>query len=277
MLALEPGPQATLTEAEFDNACEAIADYTDIKSPYFLNHSRHVADLAGQAAEQCGLPLSEVKLIRRAGYLHDLGKVGLSAGIWGKTEALNDREWEKVRLHPYYTERVLARPTELAQIGTLAALHHERLDGSGYFRGLTAAMLPPAARLLTVANTYCALTELRPHRPTCSPEQAAEELQREARAGRLDSEAVKAVLVAAGHAAPPAKKAMVAGLTDREVEVLCLLARGHSTKQIAQTLVISPKTADHHIQHIYTKIGVSTRAGATLYALEHDLLMLAPK
>jgi DNA-binding NarL/FixJ family response regulator len=135
-------------------------------------------------------------------------------------------------------------------------------------------MLSPAARILAAANTYCALTELRPHRPACSPERAAEELKREVRASRLDGDVVNAVLVAAGHLAPPVKKEMVAGLSEREVEVLRLLARGHSTKQIAQTLVISPKTADHHIQHIYTKIGVSTRAGATLYALEHDLLMI---
>jgi len=277
VLMLEPGAQRTLNETEFDNACEAIADYTDIKSPYFLNHSRHVAELAARAAEQCGLPMSDVKMIRCAGYLHDIGKVGISAGIWGKSGSLNDREWEKVRLHPYYTERVLARPPELARIGVLAALHHERLDGSGYFRGLTATSLPPAARILATANTYCALTELRSHRPARLLELAAEELKREARAGRLDGDIVNAVLAAAGQRAPSVKKEVVAGLSEREVEVLRLLARGHSTKQIAQTLVISPKTADHHIQHIYTKIGVSTRAGATLYALEHDLLMITSK
>jgi HD-GYP domain-containing protein (c-di-GMP phosphodiesterase class II) len=277
VLRLEPGAQRTLNEIEFDNACEAIADYTDIKSPYFLNHSRHVAELAARAAEQCGLPTSEVQLVRRAGYLHDIGKVGISAGIWGKSGPLNEREWEKVRLHPYHTERVLARPPELARIGALAALHHERLDGSGYFHGATAPMLSPAARILATANTYCALTERRSHRPACSPELAAEELTREARAARLDGDIVKAVLVAAGHRASSVKKEVVAGLSEREVEVLRLLARGHSTKQIAQTLVISPKTADHHIQHIYTKIGVSTRAGATLYAMEHDLLMITSK
>ncbi len=119
VLALEPGAQRMLNETEFDNACEAIADYTDIKSPYFLNHSRHVAELAARAAEQCGLPIKDVKLIRRAGYLHDIGKVGISAGIWGKSGSLNEREWEKVRLHPYYTERVLARPSELARIGAV--------------------------------------------------------------------------------------------------------------------------------------------------------------
>jgi HD-GYP domain-containing protein (c-di-GMP phosphodiesterase class II) len=272
VLMLEPGVQRTLNEAEFDNACEAIADYTDIKSPYFLNHSRRVADLAARAAEQCGLPMSDVKMIRRAGYLHDIGKVGISAGIWGKSGSLNDREWEKVRLHPYYTERVLARPAELARIGALAALHHERLDGSGYFRGLTATSLPPAARILATANTYCALTELRSHRPAHLLELAAEELKREARAGRLDGDIVNAVLAATGHRAPSGKKEVVAGLSEREVEVLRLLARGRTMKQIAAELIISFKTVDRHIQNIYTKINVSTRAAATLFAMENNLL-----
>jgi response regulator RpfG family c-di-GMP phosphodiesterase/DNA-binding CsgD family transcriptional regulator len=272
VLALEPGPQRTLNEVEFDNACEAIADFTDIKSPFFLNHSRHVADLAARAAGHCGLPAGDVKLVRRAGYLHDIGKVGISAGIWSKPGPLNEREWEKVRLHPYYTERVLARPAELARIGTLASLHHERLDGSGYFHGINATMLSPTARILAAANSYCALTELRSHRPARSPEQAAEELRREARAGRLDGDVVKAVLAAAGHRAPPVKKEVVAGLSEREVEVLRLLARGYTMKQIAAELVISFKTVDRHVQNIYTKINVSTRAAATLFAMENNLL-----
>jgi HD-GYP domain-containing protein (c-di-GMP phosphodiesterase class II) len=272
VLALEPGGPHSLNETEFDNACEAMADFTDIKSPYFFNHSRHVAELAARTAEQCGLPLGDVKLVRRASYLHDIGKVGLSAGIWGKAGALNDREWQKVRLHPYYTEQVLARSPELARIGALAALHHERLDGSGYFRGLTATMLSPAARILAAANTYCALTELRPHRPTCSSEQAAEELTRHARAARFDGDVVKAVLVAAGHRAPSLKKEVVAGLSEREVEVLRLLARGYTMKQMATELTISFKTVDRHVQNIYTKINVSTRAAATLFAMENNLL-----
>ncbi|MBW7882514.1 MAG: HD domain-containing protein [Caldilineaceae bacterium] len=272
VLAIEPGPQRTLNETELDNACEAMADFADIKSPYFLHHSRRVADLAASAAQRCGLPAGDVKLIRRAGYLHDIGKVGISAGVWSKTEPLNDREWEKVRLHPYYTERVLARPSELARIGALAALHHERLDGSGYFRGLTATSLPLATRILAAANTYCALTELRPHRPARSADEAAGELKHEVRAGRLDGDIVNAVLAAAGHRAPPVKHAIVAGLSEREVEVLRLLARGHTMKEIAAELIISFKTVDRHIQNIYTKINVSTRAAATLFAMENNLL-----
>ncbi len=177
-----------------------------------------------------------------------------------------------MRLHPYYTERILARPAALARLGAVAALHHERLDGSGYHRGLTASQLPPAARLLAAADVLHALTEPRPHRPARSPQEAADELRRETRAGRLDGDAVACVLAAAGQAPPGARRDLVAGLSAREVEVLRLLARGLSTRQIGEALTISPKTADHHIQHIYAKIGVTTRAGATLFALEHDLL-----
>jgi len=198
--------------------------------------------------------------------------VGISAGIWGKPGPLSTREWERVRMHPYYTERVLARPGVLARLGALASLHHERLDGSGYYRGFSANMLSPAARILAVADVYHAMTELRPHRPALTSEQAADQLRLEARAGRLDGEAVSHVLAAAGHKVRTTRHELVAGLSQREIEVLRLLARGHSKKQIAELLFISEKTVSHHTQHIYTKIGVSTRAGAAIFAMEHDLL-----
>ena len=175
-------------------------------------------------------------------------------------------------MHPYYTERVLARPGVLARLGALAALHHERLDGSGYYRGLPASMLSPAARILAAADVYHAMTEPRPHRPPLMPEIAAEQLQREVRAGRLDGEAVSNVLATAGHIVRTPRREMVAGLSERQVEVLRLIAGGYSMKQIAGLLTISEKTVDNHIQHIYNKIGVSTRAGATLFAMEQDLL-----
>jgi DNA-binding CsgD family transcriptional regulator/HD-like signal output (HDOD) protein len=272
VLALEPGRQRRLTEAEFDTACTAIADFTDLKSPYFLGHSPRVAALADATAKQCGLPESDRALVRRAGLVHDIGKVGISAGLWGKAGALTDREWEQVRLHPYYAERVLARPPTLATIGALAALHHEYLDGSGYYRSLNATTISPAARILSTANRFCALCEDRPHRLACTPEKAADELRHEVKAGRLDGEIVHAVLAAAGQRTATTGKAVVAGLSEREVEVLRLLARSHTMKQVAEQLVISYKTVDRHVQNIYTKIGVSTRAGATLFAMENNLL-----
>jgi HD-GYP domain-containing protein (c-di-GMP phosphodiesterase class II) len=272
VLALEPGERKTLNEEELDTACEVIADYADIKSPWFLEHSRRVAMLASAAAAQCGLPQRDVADIRRAGFLHDIGKVGISAGVWGKQGALNQREWEDVRLHPYHTERILSRSPMLSRLGALAALHHERLDGSGYYRSLTGAMLPPAARILAAANLYCSLTERRPHRPAYTTEDAANQLRNQVRLGGLDGDVVGAVLESAGHRAAPKRREVVAGLSEREVEVLRLIARGLTMKQMASELVISVKTVDRHIQNIYTKIGVATRAGATLFAMENGLV-----
>lgn len=272
VLSLEPGKHTRLTDDQFDQACRAIADFVDIKSPYTLGHSVGVAELAAQAARRCGLPEADQVALRRAGLLHDIGRVGVSAGIWGKPGPLSEREWEQVRLHPYYTERVLARPERLARLGAVAALHHERLDGSGYYRGLPASLLSPAARILAAADAYHAMTEPRPHRPALEPDIAAKQLQQEVRAGRLDSEAANGVLSAAGHQVRTSRRDFVAGLSEREIEVLRLLARGHSKKQVAERLFLSEKTVSHHTEHIYSKIGVSTRAGAVLFAMEHDLL-----
>lgn len=272
VLALEPGEQTSLSEEQFETACRAIADFVDIKSPYTLGHSSGVALLAAEAARHCGLPEADVVAIRRAGMLHDVGRTGVSAGIWGKPGPLSEREWERVRLHPYYTERVFARPRALASLGSLAALHHERLDGSGYHRGSPAHMLSPTARILAAADVYHAMTEPRPHRPALTAEAAADELRSQARAGKLDGEAVSGVLAAAGHRVRPSGGSLVAGLSAREVEVLRLLARGHTKKEIAGRLTVTEKTVDHHTQHIYTKIGVSTRAATALFAMQHDLL-----
>jgi HD-GYP domain-containing protein (c-di-GMP phosphodiesterase class II) len=275
--ALEPGPHTYLTDAQYEIACQAMADFTDLKSPYTLGHSHQVAALAAGAAARCGLPAGDVSLARRAGLLHDLGRVGVSAGIWTAPGPLSESQWERVRLYPYYTERILARPAALARLGAVAGLHRERLDGSGYHRGATAAALPILARVLAAADVYQALLEARPHRPARTLDEAAHVLQQEARAGRLDLEAVQAVLAEAGRPHAQAGGAYVAGLSPREVEVLRLIARGHTIKQAAQALVVAPKTIDNHIQHIYAKIGVTTRAGAALFAIEQNLLDEPPK
>jgi len=272
VLAAEPGERAWISGAQIETAAEVVADFTDLKSPFTIGHSRGVARLAAAAAQQYGLPSADVVAVRRAGLLHDLGRVGVSASIWGKPGPLTDSEWERVRLHPYYTERILARSGALAPLGALAALHHERLDGSGYHRQVLPAQLTPAARILAAADVYQALTEPRPHRPACTPEAAADEVCREMKAGRLDHEAVNAVLNAAGHRVQTVRRAWPNGLSEREVEVLRLLTRGLSNRQMAPLLSISEKTVSHHIQHIYDKIDVSTRAAATLFAMRHDLL-----
>lgn len=273
VLSIEPGPQPYMEEGQLDTAARAVADFADLKTPYTANHSSGVAELAAGAAHRYGLARADVAAVRRAALLHDVGRVGVSAGIWCKPGRLTDGEWERVRLYPYYTERVLARPRALAHVAKLAALHRERLDGSGYHRSLTAPLLLPAARILAAADVYHAMIEPRPHRPALPDEAAAAELRKEVRAGRLDGEAAGAVLVTAGNATrATAPRERTAGLSEREVEVLRLLARGLSMREIAEALTVSRKTVDNHIQHIYNKIGVSTRAAATFFAMQHDLL-----
>ena len=194
VLALEPGKQRILNQDEFDSACEVIADFADIKSPYLLGHSSGVARVAESAARKAGLTEASISEVRRAALLHDVGRVGVSAGIWGKRGPLTESEWEKIRLHPYYTERVFSRSEKLATLGKIASMHHERLDGSGYHRGATSVMLRQSMRILAAADVYHALLETRPHRPVFEPAEASEKLLAEAQAGRLDPEAVSCVL-----------------------------------------------------------------------------------
>jgi HD-GYP domain-containing protein (c-di-GMP phosphodiesterase class II) len=272
VLALEPGDQRHLTEDELDRCCAAIADFADLKSQYTLEHSAGVATLAAGAGRRSGLLETDVTTLRRAGLLHDIGRVAISAGVWGRPGPLTEREWEQVRMHSYFTERVLSRSAALRTIGAVASLHHERKDGSGYHRGLGGTALSHSARILAAADAYHAMLELRPHRPALGAESAAQELRSAVHAGRFDGDAVHAVLSEAGHRVPPVRRERPAGLSAREVEVLRLVARGHSNREIGELLHVSPDTVKHHIQHIYDKTGCSTRAGATLFAMEHTLL-----
>jgi DNA-binding NarL/FixJ family response regulator len=176
-----------------------------------------------------------------------------------------------VRLHPHFTERAFAQSEALAAIGLLAGSHHERLDGSGYHRGTRGPALGQAARILAAADCYAAMREARPYRPALDAAVAEAELLREAEERRLDPEAVDAVLAAAGHRVRQRPRELPAGLTERELEVLLVLMRGASNQEIATDLGISAKTVGHHLQHVYQKAGVRTRAAATLWAFEHDL------
>lgn len=272
LLAAEPGPRPLVGGSEFRELLPVFADFVDLKLPELAGHSREVASLAAQAARGVGLGRPEVEEVEQAGMLQDLGRVGVSAGVWARPGPLSPDDREKVRLHSYYTERILAGPERLRRAADLAGLHHERMDGSGYHRGAAGRNLPFAARLLGAADAYRAMLEPRPHRAALAPEAAAKELRHEARLGRHDAEAVEAVLDAAGHRASPRRRSWPAGLTDREVEVLRLVARGHSTPEVAELLHVSRKTAAHHVEHIYDRIGVSTRAGAAVFAMENDLL-----
>ena len=271
ILAAEPGPRRLVSGAELEGVLEAMADRADLKSPYFAGHSRGVARLAEEAGRRLGLPDAECVTLRHAGLVHDIGRLGVSNTVWDKAGPLSALERERAHLHPYLTDRMLARIPSLDGCRTIAARHHERLDGSGYPAGLTASALTAADRLLAAADVYHAMTEPRPHRPARSPEQAAARLRAEARAGRLDGDAVEAVVAAAGHRAAPRSQGP-RGLTPREVEVLRLVARGMVNKQIARQLDVSPKTVSRHVENVYAKIGVGTRAAATLFATQHGLV-----
>ena len=273
VLACEPGGPTTLSANQFEAAAHAIADFADLKSPFTVGHSRRVSDLAARAAQRAGLPRNDVDELRCVGLMLDIGRVGVSSAIWAKPGKLSDTEWERVRMHPYFTERGFSKSAGLARLGALAASHHERMDGSGYHRQLPGVMLSKLARLLAADDMFCAMTEPRPHRAALLPEQAANELRRAGKAGRLDAECVDCVLAAAGHAPTHTEHAaQVTGLSAREIEVLRLIARGNSNKQIGATLFVTEKTVEHHVTHIYNKLGISSRAAATLYAMQSGLL-----
>jgi HD-GYP domain-containing protein (c-di-GMP phosphodiesterase class II) len=271
VIGAEPALRLRLRGAELDRALGAVADFVDLKSPFTLGHSQAVAAVAAEAAGSLGLGDAEVVLVRRAALLHDLGRLGVSNAIWDKPGPLGAGEWERIRLYPYLTERILTQSESLAQLGTVAVQHRERLDGSGYPRGLGGTALTLPGRVLAAADAYQTWREPRPHRAALGPAIAAARLRAEARDGRLDPDAVEAVLGAAGHRTER-RHSRPAGLSPREIDVLRLIARGLSSRQIADHLSLSPKTVRNHTEHIYAKTGTGNRVTASLFAVEHGLL-----
>ncbi len=271
VIASEPALAVELSAEHLDGALAAIANFVDLKSPFTLGHSVAVADLAEDAGTRLGLPREEALTLRRAGFVHGFGRLGVSNSIWDRPGPLSAGEWERVRMYPYLTERMLHQSAALAPLGEIAVQHRERLDGSGYPRGLSGGAISRPARVLGAADAYQSMREPRAHRPARPAEEAIAEMRAEVRAGRLDGPAVDAVLETAGHRLPRRREGL-SGLTAREVEVLILLARGMSNRQIAERLVITPKTAGNHVEHIYAKIDASSRAGAAMFAVQHGLL-----
>lgn len=264
-LAAEPGLWL-LDAPALTPLFDAFALLADLKSGYFAGHSQGVARLAEAAARLAGLSDAEARVLHRAALLHDLGRVTVPTGLWNKPGPLSAAEWDRVHLHSYATDRVLRRSPTLRPYAEIAGRCHERLDGSGYHRGDKA--LERSVRLLAAADVYHACIEERPWRKALAPNAAHRVVHDEAAAGRLCAQAVEAVLAAAGD--KPAPRAADA-LSAREVEVLRLLVRGLSNKQIARELAISPRTVQHHTIHIYAKTGVRSRAGVALWAVERGL------
>jgi HD-GYP domain-containing protein (c-di-GMP phosphodiesterase class II) len=272
VLQMEPEPVAQRRTADLREVAAAFGDIADLKTPFTHGHSGDVASLATQAAKGLRLDPRTVSRLEVAALLHDVGRAAVSNIVWEKPGPLTRAEWEQVRMHTYHSERILATSRSLEPMAPTAGMHHERLDGSGYHRGSRAREVPLAARVLAAADAFQAMTQARPHRAAFPPEQAAEELRREGRAGRLDSDAVAAVLDAAGQKRGRRSDLRPGGLSEREIEVVRLVADGCSNPEIARRLVISRRTAEHHVQNVYTKLGVASRPAVALFALEHDLL-----
>ena len=271
VIELDPTLGRVLEDAELETALEALADFADLKSPSRIGHSRGVATLCEGAARLLGTPEPDVVMLRRAALVHDLGMIGVPSGVWEATRKWTDAQRERARTHPYLTERMLARSPGLAELGRVAALHHERLDGTGYPHGLRGDDISFPARILAAADVYHALGQPRPHRPPLDPTATEQLMRADVRQGRLDGDAVQLVLNAAGHRVRR-RVELPGGLTPREAEVLVLVARGCSNPEIATELTISRKTVSHHLEHIYTRIGVTSRTEAALYAMRHRLV-----
>jgi HD-GYP domain-containing protein (c-di-GMP phosphodiesterase class II) len=275
VLAAEPPPVRRIGPVAMDQALAAVADFADLRSAWTRGRSSRLAELAQAAGREAGVPEGDLRLLHRAGMVADIGAVGVPVATWEQAGTLGPQVDEQVRLHPYLSERVLGRCEGLQPLAALAGSHHERLDGSGYHRGSTGAQLPHLARLLAAAETWVALREDLPGRPAHAPGKARDALWDEVSAGRLDRGAVAAVLSVAGESGDTRRRRRLphpGGLSDREVEVLRLIARGLRNREVAARLFVSPKTVGHHVAHIYAKIGVRTRPGAVLFAMEHDLL-----
>jgi HD-GYP domain-containing protein (c-di-GMP phosphodiesterase class II)/DNA-binding CsgD family transcriptional regulator len=272
VMDLEPGPKKSVSVEGFRDIARVLGDYSDLKSPYTLGHTQGVARLATRAAEVLGLKARDLLEIEQAALLHDLGRASVPSGIWDKPGPLNRIERDRVKHHAYETERILAAAPALSSIARLAASEHERADGSGYPRGVTGASLGASARVLIAADAYHGMLEDRAYRRGYSAARAAKVLRESAEEGLFDPRAVAAVLEAAGQKKHDrGATGWPAGLTDREVEVLRLIARGLTNKEVGAELGISSRTVQQHTINLYGKIGVSTRAAATLFATEHDL------
>ena len=273
-VAREPAPVSHASAADLERICRAFSAFADLKGTFLLGHSQHVADLVDGAGALLGVAAEDQQRLRLAALLHDLGRVGIPSSVWDRPGPLGAADWERVRLHPHWTGRILSRCAALGPLARLSAAHHERLDGTGYNHGARASELSRDQRLLGAADMFAALTEARPHRPAFTPAQAARMLEDEVAAGRLDAECVGALVEAAG--LPRVRAAWPCDLHTREVEVLRLVVRGLSNREIGEALFISARTVQHHLASIYDKTGQRTRAGAAVFAMNHGLVLAGP-
>jgi HD-GYP domain-containing protein (c-di-GMP phosphodiesterase class II) len=261
-----PAPAQTGTQVPL----RIVADLTELKLPWLAGYSRRVADLAERSAALAGMTADQQACVGRAALLHGAGRAAIPNTVWERDGALSRSDWERVRLVPYWTERIATHVAGLRAEVALASHVYERADGSGYFRSLGAAALGTGHQLLAAAAAYVALCMPRPWRAAYTPAQAARVLLDEVEAGKFDAQAVAAVLAASGIGEAPRKPNTL--LTERETEVLQRISLGESNKEAARALQISPSTVRTHIESVFRKLGCSTRAAATLKALNLGLI-----
>ena len=274
VLSLKPGgPVAVAQEADLEAVAHAFADFVDMKSPYFAGHSRRVAALAANLGRRLKLAAAEIAALHRAALMHDVGFVAIPSFTVNKPpHERSAPDEEAILRHPQHVETFLQPVATLAPERAMVANHHERPDGLGP-RGLPWEQVPVGARVIAVVDRFDELTHDQPGALALTPEQALEEL-RAGSGSALDPDVLRALVdeLGAANGTSGARGAWPAGLTEREVEVLRLLGRGMNRREIANTLVISDATARHHLEHIYGKLGTTTRVGAVLFAMEQGLL-----
>ncbi len=271
VLALEPAPRTTVSDAGLLRALAALGDYADLKLPERSGYARRISRIADAVLDIADLDASEEETLVRAARVHDVGMVAVPVGVWRARPRPGSAGWEQVRLHPHWSARILARCSGLDQVATVVGRHHERLDGSGYPSGLTGD-LGRASGLLGCAVLFDEMTSMPPVGSQPDVQDVATEMARLASVGALDRGDVNTVLAAVGAAVPLMEVERPAGL-DRAGGRRARPARGGSTnRQIAAALDISPKTVASHVEHIYTKAGVRSRAAATLFAMQHNLV-----
>ncbi len=193
MRKADPCPHRWLEGEALERVLDRLGHFADLKSPFTRTHASGVARLSERASRLLGLEATACQTVMLSGFVHDLGRVAVSASTWDRAEALTPAQWEQVRLHPYHSERILSPCAALKPLAALASQHHERLDGSGYHRNWPAGLLSPSAQVLQTVDAQHAMTEARAHRPARSTDEALEELRREATGGKLDADVVQAV------------------------------------------------------------------------------------
>ena len=270
-VAAEPGDPIDMTPKCRETLADVAADMTDNKATCFRSHSRRVAGLTGQAAQIANLPKERVENLRLAALVHDIGKCAISNRIWYKSVELSVSERLEMERHTFQTQFFLSHGNPFAEWADVAASAQERADGSGYHR--RSSLNDLGSNILAAANEYDELTHGTPARPALDAKSAAEELSNMAKSKKFMPTAVSLVLQAAGHMVKDAGASLPFGLTRREAQVLSRLAKSETTAEIAQSLGISPKTADHHIQSIYNKTDIRARPALALFALEHGIVM----